>query len=67
VEEAPEEQLRSAQSAEDDRAVYKASPEAMAWGREQARLAPPWSDAKFRRVCGMLGMHIQVGEEGQKE
>jgi hypothetical protein len=28
------------------------------WGRRQAETAPPWSDAKWRRICALLRIDV---------
>ena len=33
------------------------------WGRRQAAIAPPWSDAKWRRICGLLRINLEPEED----
>jgi hypothetical protein len=33
------------------------------WGRRQAAAAPPWSEAKWRRICGLLRINIATPAE----
>ena len=30
------------------------------WGRRQAAKAPRWSDAKWRRICGLLRINVDT-------
>jgi hypothetical protein len=36
---------------------------AVEWGRRQAAKAPPWSDAKWRRICALLRINIDASAD----
>ena len=39
---------------------------AQEWGRRQAAAAPPWSDAKWRRMCAVLGVGLAPPSQPQR-